>query len=449
MFVASPFGVFRAAFCFSGGLLVASIVATCGNCRSVIGNVPRPDGVPDVAARMLAGGCPDCLAFGPDRYFDAANRELDQETWQPVGGWRRVLRNLASARVPGAMGASMMVGLGAGMHIENGLLKGGGVRWKKAHAFGGEMKEPRFIVLHDTASRLSKFNVVNYFASTDCKVSAHFVVERDGTITQMVQTTRRAYHAGQSKWRGVTGINSCSIGIEIVNPGKLDETGKAWFGDAAKPSEIVKETTPNHGSGYWLPYTPAQIEAVILLCREIVEEYPDCNEIITHWMISPNRKIDVNPLFPLHEVRRRVLEPTPGEIEHAPDAAVAPLPPPPKPAKVPAPIKEAAKSKSAWTLLAVIWGYIVDFFFGLGQMVSDGLDGLVSVLKPAQAEAESTIAPLMSLTQTLQLNLGRIAVWGTIGILAVVLVRHVGKRVELAGVKEQLPEPPEAEGTPS
>src|SRR5690606_12635807 len=109
-----------------------------------------------------------------------------------------------------------------------------------------------------------------------------------------------------------------SIGIEIVNPGRLDKDGKAWFGEAADPSDIVKEKTPNHGDGYWLPYTPEQIASVIMICREIVEEYPDLNEIITHWQIAPGRKIDTNPLFPLEEVRRAVFDPTPGEVESIP-----------------------------------------------------------------------------------------------------------------------------------
>jgi N-acetylmuramoyl-L-alanine amidase len=411
----------------------------CGNCGAQVDDVPRA-GLPASVARIEAGGCPECLAFGPDRYFDTRGRELERGTWRPIGRWRQMWRSVASARVPGAYGASALAGLqGAGtMHIENGMLKGPGVKWRKAHAFGGDMKAARFAVIHDTAGRLDPFSSVNWFASKECKTSAHFVVERDGTITQMVPTNKRAYHAGVSTWKGVSGLNSCSVGIEIVNPGKMDEKGKAWFGDCCKPGEITKKGTSQHGQGCWLPYTEAQIKSVTAICRALVEEYPDCNEILTHWEIAPRRKIDTNPLFPLEELRRVVFDPTPGEVEHLPE----PAPPPPPPVREPTVAAEAAKSKSVWLLLSIAAGKVGDFFLGLGDKVSDGLDSVVEVLGPAQKEAETTIAPLMSLTKTLQVNVGKIALWGTIVVLVVVIARHIKDKVELARVKQQLPDQP-------
>src|SRR3546814_15171503 len=53
----------------------------------------------------------------------------------------------------------------------------------------------------------------------DAKVSAHYLVAEDGEILRMVEENKRAWHAGLSFWRGITYINSASIGIEIVNPG--------------------------------------------------------------------------------------------------------------------------------------------------------------------------------------------------------------------------------------
>ena len=159
-----------------------------------------------------------------------------------------------------------------------------GIPYKKARKFGGALT-PSLIVLHDTAGRLEKGNTVSWFTNKNCGVSAHFVVERDGSVTQMVPLDRRAYHAGQSEWNGRKFCNSFSIGIEIVNPGKLDANGRAWFG-ATGCKDIQPAETANHGSAYWLPYTDAQVRAVSDLCRAIVEEYPDVNEIVTHWMIS-------------------------------------------------------------------------------------------------------------------------------------------------------------------
>jgi len=51
------------------------------------------------------------------------------------------------------------------------------------------------------------------------KVSAHYMVEEDGRILQLVDEDKRAWHAGVSEWQGETNINSNSIGIEIVNGG--------------------------------------------------------------------------------------------------------------------------------------------------------------------------------------------------------------------------------------
>lgn len=348
-----------------------------------------------------------------------------------------------SARVPGAFGASTLIeSQGATMHIDDkGLLKG--AKWKKAHAYGGDMKAPRYIVVHDTASRLDPFNVVNYFASSACKVSAHFVVERDGAITQMVPTHKRAYHAGVSSWKGpdgrtISGLNSCSIGIEIVNPGKMDDKGNAWFGPCCEPSEIVKKGTPPHGQGYWLPYTEAQIKSVTAICRAVVEEYPDCNEILTHWEIAPKRKIDTNPLFPLEELRRAVFDPTPGEVEHLP----APVAPPPPPAKEPTMTRELARSVTGKLTLGTIFTVLADWFIGLKDWIYEALGNALSVLGPAQQEAETTIAPLMSLTKTLKVNLGAISYWMLIGVLVVILYRHLRDKAELSKVKQQLPDPP-------
>ena len=75
------------------------------------------------------------------------------------------------------------------------------------------------------------------------KVSSHYFVDEDGRIDQLVPEARRAWHAGLSSWKGVTDINSRSIGIEIVNPG--------------------------HEYGY-RDFPDAQIDAVIALCRDII-----------------------------------------------------------------------------------------------------------------------------------------------------------------------------------
>jgi N-acetylmuramoyl-L-alanine amidase len=177
----------------------------------------------------------------------------------------------------------------------------------KAHASGGAMV-PTLIILHDTAGRVEKGSSVNWFKSEDCSTSAHVVIERDGTVTQMVDFNKRAFHAGASEWQGVSNCNAFSIGIEIVNPGKLDKDGRAWFHKKTEAgfTGVKRAKTAAHGDGWWLDYTPEQIEAVTNLCKALIARYPEIQDITTHWTVSPKRKIDTGPLFPLDAVRQEV-----------------------------------------------------------------------------------------------------------------------------------------------
>lgn len=81
------------------------------------------------------------------------------------------------------------------------------------------------IVLHHTASNNGKGDLA-YMRKASSQVSAHYMLERDGKIYQLVGDTKRAWHAGTSALRGVpTDMNARSIGIEIVNDG----SGKTPF----------------------------------------------------------------------------------------------------------------------------------------------------------------------------------------------------------------------------
>lgn len=172
---------------------------------------------------------------------------------------------------------------------------------------------PTLVILHDTASPLTKFNSANYLADNEAKVSVHFVVERDGTITQQVPVNRRANHAGASSFNGRSGCNGFSIGIEIVNPGRMtavgDKMAKGWWGGTFDRAEygIEEKTTPQNGRGLWMDYTPEQIAAVLNLLEALFRDVPTLKDISTHWYVSPGRKVDVNPLFPLDEVRTKIL----------------------------------------------------------------------------------------------------------------------------------------------
>ncbi len=103
------------------------------------------------------------------------------------------------------------------------------------------------------------------------KVSAHYVVAEDGQVFALVDEADRAWHAGRSWWRGVTDINSASVGIEIVNPG--------------------------HEFGY-RPFPVEQMDAVEALLAGIVQRHAVVPAMVVgHSDIAPARKDDPGELF--------------------------------------------------------------------------------------------------------------------------------------------------------
>ncbi|MEQ8823855.1 MAG: N-acetylmuramoyl-L-alanine amidase [Filomicrobium sp.] len=190
------------------------------------------------------------------------------------------------------------------------------VPFKQSPNTGGRIT-PEVICLHDTADWPEVIrDTVNWFLNRKSKVSAHLVIGRDADMMQMADFDRRTNHAGRSSYAGRSHVNNFSIGIEIDNPGALQGTEKrasAWFSKGNKgfygPAEGVKRvSTPYHGNHVWMPYTEAQIEAVIECCRALVRRYPTIKAITTHYEVSPGRKVDTNPLFPLERVRKAVFE---------------------------------------------------------------------------------------------------------------------------------------------
>lgn len=173
---------------------------------------------------------------------------------------------------------------------------------------GGRI-EPALIVVHDTADRLQPDDTISWFRNPKSKVSAHFVVGRDGSVTQMVPCDRAAWHAGKSSWKGRASCNNFAIGIEIDNPGKLTRVGDhavAWFGEKFPLTQCAEMTTSAHGRGWWLRYTEAQLEAVRELIKALAAAYPTITDVAAHWEISPGRKVDTGPHFPLEEMKALV-----------------------------------------------------------------------------------------------------------------------------------------------
>jgi N-acetylmuramoyl-L-alanine amidase len=133
------------------------------------------------------------------------------------------------------------------------------------------------IVLHYTGMEDAD-SALRRMCDPEAKVSCHYCVEEDGRVHRLVAEDKRAWHAGQSWWRGTTDVNSASIGIEIVNPG--------------------------HEFGY-RDFPPPQIEAVCELVHDIKERHAITRgNVVGHSDIAPTRKQDPGELFPWGQLAR-------------------------------------------------------------------------------------------------------------------------------------------------
>ena len=174
----------------------------------------------------------------------------------------------------------------------------------------GKIK-PEGIIVHDTAGDLAGTGSIEWLCNPKAKASAHVVVDRDGTITQLAPLNVATWHAGKSEWKGRRFCNAFTIGIEIVNPGALVKYSGEFSNNAKEPHRGVKvpagaaqyrNKDRGHGAAWWMDYTPAQIATVKALCAAIRDAY-GVTFIAPHWEISPGRKVDTNPLFPLEDLR--------------------------------------------------------------------------------------------------------------------------------------------------
>ncbi|MFP3921377.1 MAG: N-acetylmuramoyl-L-alanine amidase [Dichotomicrobium sp.] len=133
-------------------------------------------------------------------------------------------------------------------------------------------RRPDMILLHYTGMGDARA-AARWLADPAAKVSAHYLIEEDGTIIQMVSEAARAWHAGASFWAGEHDINSVSIGIEIHNAG-------------------------HEAAGVLPPYPEAQMAAVAALCRDIAARRSIPPErVLGHSDVAPGRKRDPGEHF--------------------------------------------------------------------------------------------------------------------------------------------------------
>ena len=137
----------------------------------------------------------------------------------------------------------------------------------RAAAVNFDLRKPDFIIIHHTAQN-SCPATLHTFTIPESKVSAHYVICKDGTVHHMLNDYLRAWQAGAAKWGHNTDINSCSIGIELDNNG-------------------------------YEPFPAIQIRNLITLLDTLKLRYKiPAENVIGHGDIAPGRKVDPNWRFP-------------------------------------------------------------------------------------------------------------------------------------------------------
>jgi N-acetylmuramoyl-L-alanine amidase len=180
--------------------------------------------------------------------------------------------------------------------------------YHRSQSTGGKL-DPRYLVIHYTAGGNAESSV-NWLTSKISNASAHVVIGRDGAITQLVPFDTIAFHAGVSSWHGLNGLNKYSIGIELDNAGKLMRHGnkwRAWFGSEYDDDDVIVATHIHESEpGGWHLFTPVQLEAALETSLTIARHY-GLRTILGHDEISPGRKSDPGPAFPMGSFRGKLL----------------------------------------------------------------------------------------------------------------------------------------------
>ncbi|MBM10311.1 MAG: N-acetylmuramoyl-L-alanine amidase [Magnetovibrio sp.] len=145
------------------------------------------------------------------------------------------------------------------------------------------------LVVHYTGM-LSATEALERLCSNKAQVSAHYCIDEDGSIYQLVAENMQAWHAGVSYWRGSTDINNRSIGIEMVNPG--------------------------HEFGY-RPFKSRQMDAFRELTLDILARHRiPARNVVGHSDVAPVRKSDPGEYFDWHAMAKVNIGLWPKEANH-------------------------------------------------------------------------------------------------------------------------------------
>lgn len=154
---------------------------------------------------------------------------------------------------------------------------GNPVTFKKSPNIGGKLKSHKYLIIHYTATS-SASSAINWMVNPDTKVSAHLHLDKEGGWVQLVDFDTTAWHVGSSEWKGLVGLNSHTLGIEICNSGNE-------------------------------PYTPKQLDALTEASIALHEHYK-FEDILGHEEVATprGRKSDPGRYFPMASFKEEVLQ---------------------------------------------------------------------------------------------------------------------------------------------
>lgn len=160
--------------------------------------------------------------------------------------------------------------------INNNILYQNGVKvtQRPSPNHGGKIT-PNYIIIHYTAASTAD-SAISWMQNPQSKVAAHLHIDRLGNVVQLLPLNICGYHAGKSEWKGIVGLNSHSVGIELQNTGTQE-------------------------------YTEIQLQQNIDVCKALSLGF-NIKEILAHSEISPGRKTDPGKQFPMDKLRSEIFK---------------------------------------------------------------------------------------------------------------------------------------------
>ena len=199
--------------------------------------------------------------------------------------------------------------LGGSMKLVDGILECGGISNYLPTKNAGASIEPQLIVLHSTLNR-SLMQTVETLLDSSIGASVHFLIDRDGSVVQLVPANRAANHAGRdSRWGEFKGLNRYSVSIGFINLGQLDKEGRETFKDytgAVVSEDDVQTIDGPFGTTYWQRFTGPQLAVAQALAGELKKHYK-IQAIAGHCNVLPELKADPGPAFPIEVFGNTVL----------------------------------------------------------------------------------------------------------------------------------------------